>query len=61
MEKRFQRKGDGWSRKIREKRRKLVEESAMSWHSTKDFFAGATKPDNKSNKNSNQPTGQNEE
>jgi hypothetical protein len=38
-----------------------LEESATSWHSIDNFFAGTSKPENKSNKNLNQRTGQNEE
>jgi hypothetical protein len=52
------RKGKGGAEKLREK---LLEGSVTSWHSIEDFFAGTSKPENKSNQNSNQPTGQNEE
>jgi hypothetical protein len=55
------RKGNGGAEKLREKRRKLLEESATSWHSIQNFFPGTSKLENKSNKNSNQPTGQKEE
>jgi hypothetical protein len=55
------RKGKGGAEKLRDKRRKLLEESATFYHSIEDFFAGTSKPKNKSNKNLNQPTRQNEE
>jgi hypothetical protein len=55
------RKGKGGAENLREKRRKLLEESATFCHSIEDFFAGTSKPENRSKKNSNQPTGQNEE